>query len=221
MKIDKLICSKRKTIALQITDEAKLIVRAPYRVSEGVITKVINKHKKWIENKKKDIEQRLNTYRPKEFVNGEGFLYLGISYKLQIVEKQDKPIIFENVFYLRRDCLPNARDLFIKWYKKEAYNKIRERVEFYAKQRGFKFNTVKISNASKRWGSCSSKGNLNFSWRLIMAPLTVIDYVVIHELAHIEVKNHSKRFWNIVKIMMPDYEKHRAWLKLSGYSLNL
>jgi predicted metal-dependent hydrolase len=222
VEIDKIIRTKRKTIALQITDDGTLIVKAPFGVSEQTIKNVVIKHKDWIERKKKDILSRDPKFAEKEFVNGEGFLYLGKYYKLNIVNKQDAPLLFNNnYFYLLRDYLPVARDLFINWYKEKAYEKISERVEWYAKKRGFVYNKINITSANQRWGSCSSKGNLNFSWRLIMAPLPVIDYVVVHELVHLEERNHAKSFWSKVKMLMPEYEKHRDWLKRNGYLLRL
>jgi len=222
VEIDKIIRTKRKTIALQITDDGTLIVKAPFGVSEQTIKNVVIKHKDWIERKKKDILSRDPKFAEKEFVNGEGFLYLGKYYKLNIVNKQDTPLLFNNnYFYLLRDYLPVARDLFIDWYKEKAYEKISERVEWYAKKRGFVYNKINITSANQRWGSCSSKGNLNFSWRLIMAPLPVIDYVVVHELVHLEERNHAKSFWSKVKMLMPEYEKHRDWLKRNGYLLRL
>ena len=146
---------------------------------------------------------------------------LGKYYKLTIVDNQDVPLHFDNSFYLLRDYLPVARDVFINWYKERAYEKIKERVKFYAQKRGLKYNRINITNAEKRWGSCSAKGNLNFSWRLIMAPLPVIDYVVVHELVHLVERNHTREFWAKVKLLMPDYEKYRSWLKEKGYLLTL
>jgi predicted metal-dependent hydrolase len=117
--------------------------------------------------------------------------------------------------------LPKAREVFIEWYKKAAYEKILERVEWYLQKTGLKYKEVKITNAQKRWGSCSHSGNLNFPWKLVMAPLPVIDYIVIHELVHLEVKNHTRTFWTKVKKLMPEYEKFEDWLKKNGYLLKL
>ncbi|RCK75112.1 MAG: putative metal-dependent hydrolase [Ignavibacteriae bacterium] len=221
VKIDKIIRSKRKTIALQLTDDVTLIVRAPFEVSEETINKVVTKHLKWIEKKKNEVLSRDPQFAEKEFVNGEGFLYLGKSYKLYIVNEQDIPLKFNNGFFLLRNYQPMARQLFINWYKERAYEKISERIKLYAQKRGFEFNKIRITDANIRWGSCSPKGNLNFSWRLIMAPLPVIDYVVVHELVHLEEKNHSKIFWNKVKMLLPNYENSREWLKNNGYLLRL
>lgn len=221
IKIEKIIRSKRKTIALQFTDEATLIIRAPFDVSEDIINEVVIKHKDWIEKKKKEIESRDPKYSPKEFVNGEGFLYLGRYYKLKIVDNQNIPLRFENGFYLSKKAIPYAREIFIKWYRERAYEKIKERVELYAKKGGFKYNKINITNAQKRWASCSFKKNLNFSWRLIMAPINVIDYVIVHELVHLKEKNHTHSFWKKVKTILPDYEKHKEWLKKNGYLLRI
>lgn len=222
VEIDKIIRTKRKTIALQITDDATLIVRAPFEVSEQTIKNVVIKHKDWIEKKKEDILARDPKYVKKEFVNGEGFLYLGKYYKLSIVKEQDAPLIFNNNgFFLLRGYLSVARELFINFYKKRAYEKISERVEWCAKKRGFVYNKITITDVHKRWGSCSPKGNLSFSWRLIMAPLPVIDYVIVHELVHLEEKNHTKFFWSKVKMLLPDYEKYKDWQKTNGYLLRL
>jgi len=221
IKIDKIIRTKRNSIALQITDDATLIVRAPFHVNDEIINRVVQKHRDWIVKKKKQIAAKDPKFSPKEFVNGEGFLYLGKYYKLKIVENQKDPLKFKNGFYLSKKYLPKAREIFLKWYKKRAYEKISERVKVFEQKRCFKYNKINITNAQKRWGSCSRNGNLNFALRLIMAPLPVIDYVVIHELVHLEEKSHTQKFWEMVKILMPDYDKYKKWLKEYGHILKI
>src|SRR3989338_10869369 len=142
-------------------------------------------------------------------------------YKLEFVDASDISIVFNNGFQISRQHLYMAKEILTAWYKEKAYQKISERAGWYSSLCGLKYNKVKISDAQKRWGSCSAKGNLNFSWRLIMAPLRVIDYVVVHDLAHLEEKNHSKTFWNKVKIMQPDYEQHKDWLKENRHLLDI
>jgi predicted metal-dependent hydrolase len=218
-EIYKIIRTDRKTIALQIMDDGKLLIKAPLKVSNEAIMRVVLKKRKWIEDRIKEVLSRPRAGK-KEFVNGEGFWYLGRIYKLHIVENQEEPLRFENGFFLSKKFLPHAREVFIAWYKKAALEKISQRVEFYAKMAGLKYGRIRITDAQRRWGSCSGN-NLNFSWRLIMAPLSVIDYVVVHELAHIEEKNHGKWFWTKVKVLMPDYEKYHQWLKENGHLLRL
>jgi len=219
-EVHEIIRADRKTIALQITEEGKLIVKAPLDVSDEVIMRFLQKSRDWIERKLKEVLSRPRAGK-KEFVDGESFLYLGRPYKLHIVENQEEPLKFENGFFLSKKFLPYAREVFISWYKEAALEKISQRVEFYAKMAGLKYGRIRITDAQKRWGSCSVDNNLNFSWRLIMAPLSAIDYVVVHELAHIEEKNHSKRFWRKVKSLMPDYEKYHQWFKENGHLLKL
>jgi len=103
--------------------------------------------------------------------------------------------------------------------KKKAQEIIPQRVRWYSKATGIRYRRVRISNARKRWGSCSAKGNLNFSWRLALAPLEVIDYVVVHELSHIVHGNHSQRFWALVNKFYPNYKACRKWLRSEGHLL--
>ena len=221
IKIDKIIRSKRRTIALEVTRDASLIVRAPYRTSFDFIEKVVFKKRFWIKEKQEIVRDRCKKVIPKEFVSGEVFLYLGNMYKLEFIDDMDMPIVFDNNFKIALKNYDIAKEILIAWYKAQAYQKISERVNWHSSLSGLRYNKIRISDAQKRWGSCSAKGNLNFSWRLIMAPLRVIDYVVVHELAHLEEKNHSKRFWNKIKIMLPDYEQYRDWLKENRYLLDI
>ncbi|WP_457571650.1 M48 family metallopeptidase [Desulfovulcanus sp.] len=212
---------KRKHIALLVDDDARLIVKAPVGASEDFINAAISRHRNWIEQKIAQIKARDPRVRKRQFVNGEGFLYLGHWYRLAIVKDQAVPLTLNDYFYLSEKYLPYAREVFIAWYKNAALSKISERVEKYANLTGLRPDRVKITRAQKRWGSCSVKGSVNFSYRLIMAPLPVVDYVVVHELVHLLENNHSRRFWNNVKVLMPDYEKHEQWLKENGYLLKV
>lgn len=129
-------------------------------------------------------------------------------------EMQGKQTIVEEVVAKREH-----RSL--EWYKKMAKIKLSRRVEYFAEREGFSYKQVRIGSAMTRWGSCGPTGNLNFTWRLILAPDSVIDYVVVHELAHLEHKNHSSRFWAEVERMMPDWKVQRKWLKTNGFKLTL
>lgn len=221
IKIDKIIRSRRKTIALVITQDASLVVRAPFKTSLDYINKIANKKRLWIKKKQEFLREKYQKLSHKEYVNGEGFLYLGETYKLEIVKDLKCPVVLENTLKISEKLLPNAKQHLMDWYRKQAFIKISDRIEWYAKIAGFTYKSIKITDAKKRWGSCSSKGNLNFSWRLIMAPLKVVDYVVVHELAHLEEKNHSKRFWNKIRIMLPGYQESKEWIKYNGHLLVL
>jgi predicted metal-dependent hydrolase len=116
---------------------------------------------------------------------------------------------------------PTGEKLFTTWYKQQARWVIRERVEWFAARYKFIYSQVRISSARTRWGSCSSRGSLSFTWRLVMAPLEVVDYVVAHELAHLRIRNHSPAFWKEVEAILPDYKARQKWLKTNGRLLTL
>lgn len=219
IQISKIIRSRRRTIELQINSDSSLIVRAPLRVSERYINKLVYKKRLWISKKQEFMLRQKQLTKQKEFISGESFLYLGNTYKLQIVDNSKLPLLplslesSTGTFFLSRTHLDKAKELFMLWYKEQAKQKITERVDFYCSQTGLKYNKVRITDAGSRWGSCGSKNSLNFNWRLIMAPPGVLDYVVVHEVAHITEKNHSKRFWLKVETIFPDYKIHRKWLK--------
>lgn len=219
-KFYKLIRSKRKTIALGVTADATLIVRAPHSTSLNYIERLLSKKMGWIQRTVARVMSRPRAL-PREFIDGESFLYLGKTYKMRTDRNATKPVAFKDGFILNTKDKNCARHLIIGWYKLEAKRKITERVEWCAQRFGLPFKTIKITTAEKRWGSCGTSGNLNFSWRLIMFPTSVIDYVIIHELAHLEHKNHSKVFWNSVKVMYPNYEKARDWLKRNEGTLTI
>ncbi len=124
-------------------------------------------------------------------------------------------------FLLERRALPQAEAAFAAWYKAQARGLVEERVRHFAARYGFSYRQVRITSARTRWGSCSSKGRLCFTWRLVMAPPECIDYVVVHELAHLRVANHSLAFWHVVSAILPDYKARRKWLHDNGRLLTL
>jgi len=206
---------------MYINDDAVLIVRAPFGTSEENINKVVLKYKDRLQKTQEEVRLRNLKFNKKEFVDGERFLYLGNYYNLKLTGDPEILLDFKEEFLLSKKYLLYAKNIFIIWYKERAYEKISQRVRWYAQKNGFEYNKINITNAQKRWGSCSHQGNLSFSWRLIMAPLSIIDSVVVHELVHLEVKNHSKVFWNKVRSLDPEYKEHKDWLKSNGYLLRL
>jgi len=224
MKIKKIIRSKRKTIALQVCNDSALIIKAPLRVSDAAIIEIVAKHSKWVEKKKQEVLSRNINNIEKKFVEGERFLYLGELYPLKIVQNSKSKIpltLNGGYFYLQDNNINNNRDIFIAWYRLAARDKILQRAEWYAGNTGYRYKKAAISNAQKQWGSCTHSGNIYFPWRLIMAPVSVIDYVIVHELVHLVEKNHSKLFWDKVGLIMPDYKNKRKWLKEHGYLLTI
>jgi predicted metal-dependent hydrolase len=221
MNIDQIIRTKRRTIALIIDQDGRLIVRAPLRASRKQIESLVEQKADWIQSKLYLVRMTYARFKPKEYIHGEEFLCLGKTYRLAIVENAVTPLRLEDQFYLSRSALAKAERIFTKWYTAQARLVISERVQVYAAQYGFEYRQVKITSARTRWGSCSTRGSLNFSWRLVMAPMPAIDYVVVHELVHLREKNHSRRFWEQVEAILPNYTQQVRWLKANGYKLRL
>ena len=217
--IDKIVRSKRRTIALTVSADASLIVRAPMEVSMGYIKNLVFEKRAWIIAKKKQALARGALIVRKEFTDGEKFLYVGEQYALKI-EKRAVITVADLLYFPEKD-LPRARVTMIKWYKQKALEIITERAKYYSAITGWKFTSLSITGAQKRWGSCGPKGALHFSWRLVMAPQSIIDYVVAHELAHIPERNHSPRFWSKVGMVMPGYKERKQWLKKHGAACTL
>lgn len=218
--IDQLIHSKRKTVAIIVQRDGKVIVRAPLKASERQIRQFVESKIGWILEKKAQARQQ-PPQTARQFTAGERFPYLGQEYALSVVPGARAGLRFDGGFSLSQTSQAGAALLFEKWYKAAARKVLTERVRFYAQKFGLKYQKIRISSARTRWGSCSSRGALSFTWRLVMAPLDVVDYVVIHELAHLRVQNHSAAFWAEVAEMMPNYKIHRDWLKKNGRFLTL
>ncbi len=219
--IDQLIRSKRRTLSLEINDQAKLIVRAPSNASNKEIHYFIEKKRKWIEKIQTRIQVQVDQTEQISFKPGDLLYYLGDRYPLTLTSNRSDILYLDDQFYLAPHYQAYAKSAFINWYQQRANAIIPMRVEFYAQKTGLHFQRIRISSARKRWGSCSSQGSISINWRLIMTPINVLDSVIIHELAHLKELNHSKRFWNIVETNMPTYHQANRWLRDHEFLLHL
>lgn len=203
--------SNRKSVALVIDNEANLIARAPLHMQDSVIDEFVQKKKRWISEKQQQVSVFGEKHPLVVVETGESLMHLGSTYAI-IKDAVDGVQIAGNEL-----IVPNEYGIeeMTAWMKSEALHIITERVSNYAGIMGVTPGDVKLSDAKARWGSCSTKNNLNFAWRLIMCPLSVIDYVVVHELSHITYKNHSPTFWARVKTVLPNYEDDQDWLKVN------
>ena len=220
IQIDKLVRSKRKTIAIIIERDGTLTVRAPMRISQAQINSFVQEKVDWITRTREKLKSVVEI-PARQYADGEMFLFLGSPFDLKLVRPQRPSLQFDNGFTLSHTAQKRGAFAFTRWYKERAYEVISERVAQFAKQYDFVPTEIKISSAKTRWGSCSPNGTLNFTWRLVMAPLDVIDYVVVHELVHLRVKDHSSKFWKVVESIYPEYKKQRKWLRENGEKLNL
>ena len=221
VEIDEFIRARRRTISIQVRPDGRVIVRAPLRAAEKVVRAFVESKAAWIARKKAEAARRAPV-AAKQFKDGERFPLLGRQIPLRVVSGQRVALsLVGEAFILSQKALPKAAQVFEKWYKVYALKILTERVNWYAARHGFAPGRIRISSARTRWGSCSSRGTLSFTWRLVMAPLEVVDYVVVHELVHLQVKNHSRVFWDHVAALMPDYQRHIAWLKSNRHWMTL
>ena len=216
---------RKKTISLQVRNESEIIVSAPCLTSAAEISRFVEEKQQWIRKiiqKQKD-DALKNKVR--EYQTGENFLYLGQSYPLEVFFEpfENAGIVFwNNRFYLNaQDNKELKKYYFVSWYKKKAAEYIHQRIDFYSRILKLHPEKIRITSAESRWGSCSEDDHLAFSFRLIMAPPAIIDYVIVHELAHIREKNHSSNFWQVVASVIPEYKQHRRWLRDNHQIFNI
>lgn len=219
--------SDRQTTDIVIERSGVITVRPPKRLSPEQVDETVLSKRMWIYRNLAEWRD-LNAARvTREWISGESFLYLGSSYRLQLVEEQDEPIkLKDGRFCLLRSIVDNgsaeaAHQAFETFYKDKGRPRIERRVTYFASKVGVSAGSVQIKDIGYRWASCLKNGNLHFHWKCLMAPLTIIDYIVVHELCHIHHRDHSAAFWNEVDKVLPDYRERKEWLRVRGAELNL
>lgn len=210
---------KSRSVIVKIGKDNSVIVSAPYNAPKGFILSFLEESKNRI---LKAISE--NKFVPKKFEEGENFFYLGKKYSLRIVEGEVDVKLEEDSLVVSLPYKDNislyVEDILEWWYKKEALSICYERVLFYTDKIGVVPNNIRTKKMKSRWGSCSSKKNLNFNWKIIMAPPRVVDSIVVHEMCHLIHLNHSKDFWHTVEKVFPDFKEAHKWLSIHGDSLD-
>lgn len=208
---DKIIYSKRQTFGLEIDEWGKLTVRAPKKATEREIEQVLVDKQKWILTKQQVAKNnKPETYN---FDGTDEFYFLGKKYPIQI-NSDIKSIVFDGErFLINEKHSDNLQEIMTKWYKEKALKIASFLTDKYTDKLGIKHRNVKITSAKTRWGSCSSMKNININWRLVLAPLQVLEYVVAHEVAHLKYMDHSAKFWQTVQELQPNYKTYKKWLK--------
>ncbi len=208
-----IIRSKRKTMAIHILPTGIVEVRAPFKIPKEVIDRFVAAKEEWIRNKLLLMKERTNSRAAFRLDYGDRVLLEGREYP--IAAKPGNRIGFDGTqFYMMPELnFMQIKDACVRIYKLVAKQVLTAKTLEYASKMGLTPTNIKISSAKTRWGSCSGKKSINYSWRLVMAEENVIDYVVVHELAHIKEMNHSARFWAIVKGVLPDYKDRQLRLK--------
>jgi len=218
---------KAKRICITIKN-SKVRVAVPMDINIDKAKSFVEEHKDWIN---KNFQKHIGNNHTPKYVTGEKLPYRGRNYPLKIVESNTSPnfAIFKGSqiwVYIPENLTNTKRSKIISklltiWYKGQAEKTLPEMTRYYSKLMNISFAKIRIKDQQTRWGSCSSKKNINLNWRLIMAPNQVAAYVIIHELAHINYMNHSRDFWFLVSNYFPDYMKWKKWLKGNGNQLLL
>ncbi len=215
-----LIRSRRRTLAISVDECGQLIVRAPMRLSMAHIQRFITEKSAWIAERKKRAAEAAAKNPPHLYADGEPFVLLGQSYPMRRTETR-RVVLRGGVLELPIAAdAERAATLITGWYKAQAREYFSRELSRCAALMGLGLPKLRLSSAKTRWGSCSGTG-INLSWRLIMAPPEIIEYVVIHELAHMRYADHQAHFWAEVARYLPDYAARRRWLKSNGTGLSI
>lgn len=218
--------SQRKTTELRVERDGTVVVAAPQSTSIEAIRALVADRIVWI-HEKLALKALVAVHKPREFVTGEGFEYLGRSYRLRFVDAIEgaeglEPLRLSGDYFelLRREA-ERAREHFVRWYQGQAAHHLTERVATLAYRTGTRPRAIRIQDLGHKWGSCSRTGTLYFNWKVIMAPRDIVDYVAVHELVHLASGGHKEAFWHGVGRVLPDFEQRRSWLTLNGPRLEL
>jgi predicted metal-dependent hydrolase len=213
--------AKRKTLTITVERDRSVVVHAPSDASDETIQRLVESRRQWIFGKMRHGKKYQEPPHPpgKELVNGESALYLGRSYRIEVVPNGAGEIQFTRRFLIPAALGSRRKGAMREWYLARAHEILLSRVGRHAAVLGVEFNCASIVDSRYRWGSCTMGSNVTFNWRLIKAPMFVIDYVIVHELTHLLEANHTPQFWNVVRTHVPKMDKARAWLTENGQVL--
>ena len=217
----------RQTTDIVIERDGMVRVRPPLQMTPEQVDETVFSKRMWIYRNLAEWHDLNATRVVREWVNGESFLYLGSSYRLSLVDAQDEALkLKDGRFQLLRAVMEDggrdaAQQAFIQFYKDKGLPRIQQRVVHFAPKVGVVAGKVQIKELGYRWASCTSNGDLDFHWKCLMAPLTVIDYIVVHELCHRHHREHTDAFWNEVDKVLPHYRERKEWLRQRGANLDI
>lgn len=222
-----IIRSRRATADIVIERDGRVIVRAPESITTERIEDIVEAKRFWIYKNLAEWRDLNATRVLREYRSGEGFLYLGRSYRLLLVSDQQDPLLLKNGrFCLRRDLVDRgevaaAKAAFRNYFIARGQERLSQRIAYYAPKVGVMPRSIVVKELGHRWASCSPNGNLAFHWKCMMAPQTIIDYIAVHELCHFHYLDHTEAFWNEVDKIISNYNERKEWLKKHGAGLDL
>jgi predicted metal-dependent hydrolase len=214
---------RRRTIGITVDRDGDLAVAIPDKGDMARVEKTVRKKLFWVFTKLAEKSLLFQPIPEKEYVSGEGFCYLGRSYRLLLVndtvEDGAAPLrLAHGRFIMHRQDQSKAATLFTRWYTDHARQWINRRVQEFVTRTGKQPKQVRVLDLGNRWGSCSTEGGLNFHWRTIRLPPSLVEYVVVHELVHLIEPRHDRAFWSRLERVMPDYRERKRRLSIQGAS---
>ena len=219
--------SSRKTTDIVIERDGIVTVRPPIDHTPEAVDAVVESKRLWIYRNLAEWQDLNASAVVREWVNGETFLYLGRTYRLALVSEQACALQLKdgrfclNSAVLEQGGTAAAKQAFASYFTDKGQQRFSERVNYFAPKVGVQITGINVKDMGYRWASCGTSGGLNFNWKCTMAPLKIIDYIVVHELCHFHYRNHSDAFWNEVDKVMPDYLERKEWLRKHGASLTV
>lgn len=219
--------AERRTTDIVIERDGVITVRPPRHMAPEQVDATVLSKRMWIYRNLAEWRDLNASGVVREWVNGETFLYLGSSYQLQLVGEQDEPLkLKDGRFLLLRSLVERggavaAREAFETFYATKGLDRLQRRVAHFAPRVGVTPGAVLVKDIGFRWAACQPSGDLHFHWKCLMAPLTVLDYIVVHELCHLHQRDHSDAFWNEVDKVLPDHRERKEWLRVRGATLDL
>lgn len=209
--------ARRKTVQITVERDGELVLCAPPEADESALRTFVLEKRFWIYSRLAERDRLQRQVPRKEFVGGEGFLYLGRSHRLKLVDGQDAPLkLAGGRFCLAQGALPQAREHFVRWYSERARIWLAARVAHFRSRMEVEPAGVRVQDLGYRWGSCGKGDWLYFHWKTILLPARIAEYVVVHEMAHLHERHHTPQFWLRVERAMPDYVQRKDWLAEHG-----
>ena len=220
----------RKDIKVSVTLVNGVEVYTPENINKNQLNEILYKKAAWITQKLQELNEVNTVVQQKEFVSGEKLPYLGRNYRLKVLKQpvQKAGLLFKQGRFIatvpeqwNQDKIQQTLEQqLIDWYRQHGRKKILERAGYYQNILGVEPNSMQLKTQYKRWGTCTPKGDIYINWRITMAPIRVIDYVIVHELVHLKIPEHNDRFWKLVKATLPHYEEAKEWLRVHGIELH-
>ncbi len=215
---------RRKTVAVTVDAAGGVLLLAPEHFTTSRLDAVVRRKAAWIVQRLQGVQSNGAPPSPREFVSGESVLYLGRHYRLKVHPDESGEAKLRGGWLhvpapAGAEQTAHVRAALVSWLRRHAAERLPERVEMWRSKAGVAMPRVVISDQQKRWGSCDRSGTIRLNWRIIQAPMRLVDYVVVHELVHLRHPGHGRDYWQAVGRIMPDYERRREDLRQRGGGL--